>query len=460
MGKWKSEDQPVLWVPTMDLPTSPGHPFYEQLNTVLLEHGFDAFVEGLCREFYAPVMGRPSIVPGVYFRMLLVGYFEGIDSERGIAWRVADSMALRSFLGYPLTETTPDHSSVSRTRRLFDLETHQEVFTWILAVLAKEGLLRGKTLGVDATTLEANAALRSIVRRDTGESYTDFLTRLAKASGIETPTRADLAKLDRKRPRKGSNDDWEHPYDPDAEITKMKDGRTHLAHKAEHASDMETQAVVAVTLSGGAEGDTDTLPWTLEEAESNLRAVGEDPEAAKHLSEAPAAELVADKGYHSNETCAHLRADGIRSYLSEPDRGRRNWKGKAKERAAVYANRRRIRGARGKRLLRMRGELLERSFAHAYSRSRMRRVHLRGRSNILKRLLVHVGGFNLSLVMRRLMGCGTARGLQSGLFGLLDRLHAAAHGLQTLGAAAQSVLTHFRRPVELNGPVWPGYYAA
>jgi transposase len=422
MGKWNSEDQPVLWVPTQDLPTSPGHPFYEQLNAVLRKHGFDAFVEGLCQEFYAPVMGRPSVPPGVYFRMLLVGYFEGIDSERGIAWRVADSMALRSFLGYTLTETTPDHSTVSRTRRLLDLETHQEVFTWVLAVLAKEGLLRGKTLGVDATTLEANAALRSIVRRDTGESYTDFLIRLAKASGIETPTRADLAKLD--------------------------------------ASDMETQAVVAVTLSGGAEGDTDTLPWTLEEAESNLQAVAEDTEAAKNLSEDPAAELVADKGYHSNETCGHLRADGIRSYLSEPDRGRRNWKGKAKERAAVYANRRRIRGARGKRLLRMRGEVLERSFAHAYSRSRMRRVHLRGRSNILKRLLVHVGGFNLSLVMRRLMGCGTARGLQGGLFGLLDRLNAAVHGLQTLGSAAWGVLRHFRRPVELTGARWPRSQAA
>jgi len=460
MGKWKSEDQPVLWVPTKDLPTSPGHPFYERLNAVLREHGFDAFVEGLCRGFYAPVMGRPSIPPGVYFRMLLVGYFEGIDAERGIAWRVADSMALRSFLGYALTETTPDHSTVSRTRRLLDLETHQEVFTWVLAVLAKEGLLKGKTLGVDATTLEANAALRSIVRRDTGESYTDFLTRLAKVSGIETPTRADLAKLDRKRPRKGSNDDWMHPHDPDAEITKMKDGRTHLAHKAEHASDMESQAVVAVTLSGGAEGDTDTLPWTLEEAESNLKAVAEDPEAAKNLSDDLAAELVADKGYHSNDTCGHLRADGIRSYLSEPERGRRHWAGKAKERAAVYANRRRIRGERGKRLLRMRGEVLERSFAHAYSRSRMRRVHLRGRSNILKRLLVHVGGFNLSLVMRRLMGCGTARGLQSGLLGLLDRLNAAVHGLGILGSAAWGVLRHFRQPVELIAAPWPRGQAA
>ncbi len=457
MGRRTSEDQPVLWVATSELPTSPGHPFYEQLNAVLRKHGFDAFVEGLCQPFYAPRMGRPSMRPGVYFRMLLVGYFEGIDSERGIAWRVADSMALRSFLGYALTETTPDHSTVSRTRRLLDLETHAAVFQWVLVVLAKEHLLKGKTLGVDATTLEANAALRSIVRRDTGEGYTDFLTGLATASGIETPTRAELAKLDRKRPKKGSNDDWEHPHDPDAEITKMKDGRTHLAHKVEHALDMESQAVVAVTLSGGAEGDTDTLPWTLIEAESNLEAVAEDPDAAKKLSPKRAAELVTDKGYHSNHTCSHLRADGIRSYVSEPDRGRRHWKGKASERTAVYANRRRIRGERGKRLLRMRGEVLERSFAHAYDTGGMRRLHLRGRSNILKRLLVHIGGFNLSLVMRKLVGCGTARGLQGGLLGFFD---AAVHALPALRWAAQGVLGPFRWPVVVNRAAWPRGHAA
>ncbi len=457
MGKWKSDDQPVLWVPTKDLPTPPGHPFFEQLNAILRKHGFDAFVEGLCQKFYAPVMGRPSLPPGVYFRMQLVGYFEGLDSERGIAWRVADSIALRSFLGYALTETTPDHSTVSRTRRLVDFETHQEVFTWILGVLAKEGLLKGKTLGVDATTLEANAALRSIVRRDTGESYTDFLTRLAKASGIETPTRADLAQLDRKRPHKGSNDDWEHPHDPDAEIGKMKDGRTHLLHKSEHASDMETQAVIAVTLPGGTEGDSDTLPWTLIEAEENLKRVAEDPEAAKNLAEKPLAEAVTDKGYHSNATCRWLSEGGIRSYVSEPDRGRRNWAGKAKERAAVYANRRRIRRERGKRLLRMRGEVLERTFAHAYDRGGLRRLHLRGRSNILKRLLVHVGGFNLGLVLRKLMGCGTARGLQSGLLGLLDAL---VHGLHALAVSTQSVLRRFQRPAELSAAQRPQGQAA
>jgi len=250
MGKRKRDRQPTMWVATADLPTAASHPFYARLNQLLRERGFDDFAEAQCAEFYADAIGRPGLAPGIYFRLLLIGYFEGLDSERGIAWRAADSFALRDFLGFCLDKTPPDHSTISRTRRLIALETHRSVFTWILQVLATADLVKGKTIGIDATTLEANAALRSIVRRDSGETYQDFLTRLAQASGIETPTRADLARLDRKRPKKGRNTDWRHPHDPDARITKMKDGRTHLAHKAEHAVDMETGAIVGVTVQG------------------------------------------------------------------------------------------------------------------------------------------------------------------------------------------------------------------
>src|SRR6516162_8472086 len=233
--------QQHLRIGTDELPRRRGHIVYDWVNQILNVAGFDEFAEKECICFYkSETMGRPSIAPGVYFRMLLIGYFEGIDSERGIAWRCADSLSLKRFLGYGLTEATPDHSTISRTRRLIDIETHGQIFSWMLEVLANHGLVDGKTIGVDATTLEANAAMRSIVRRDTGESYSEFLTRLAQASGIETPTQEDLAKLDRKRPNKGSNKEWEHPDDPDAKITKMKDGRTHLAHKAEHAVDMDT----------------------------------------------------------------------------------------------------------------------------------------------------------------------------------------------------------------------------
>ena len=255
---------PGLWIASNELPATGGHPFYRRLNQILDAHGFDAFVEDQCAAFYAK-RGRLSLAPGLYVRLLLIGYFEGLDFERGIAWRAADSLALCGFLGLGLTETLPDHSIISRTRRLIDLETHQAVFTWVLQVLAGAGLVRGKTIGIDATTLEANAALRSIVRRDGGETYQAFLTQLAQASGIATPTRADLARVDRQRPKKGSNQDWTHPHDPEARIRKMKDGRTHLAHKAEHAVDMETGAVVAVTLHGADQGDTTTIQETVAE---------------------------------------------------------------------------------------------------------------------------------------------------------------------------------------------------
>jgi transposase len=411
MGKRKRDRQPSMWVATTDLPTTTSHPFYTRLNQLLREHGFDDFAEAQCATFYAETMGRPGLSPGIYFRLLLIGYFEGIDSERGIAWRAADSLALREFLGVGLEEAPPDHSTISRTRRLIALETHRTVFTWVLQSLSTAGLVKGKTIGIDATTLEANAALRSIVRRDTGERYEEFLTTLAKASGIGTPTRADLARIDRTRKKKGSNDDWTHPHDPDARITKMKDGRTHLAHKAEHAVDLDTGAIVGVTVQGADEGDTTTMQETLLEAAEQLEAVA----AVTDDTVAVIEEVVADKGYHSRTTVHDLETLEIRTYISEPDRGPQSWIDQEAQRDAVYANRRRIRGDRGKRLLRKRGELLERPCAHLYETGGLRRAHVRGRENVLKRLLVHAGAFNLGLWMRTRFGIGTPRGLQGRL---------------------------------------------
>src|SRR2546425_2989982 len=406
MGIRDGEQSP-LWVVTADLPKSPGHPFYSRLNALLDAHDFDRFVETKCRRFYAKRMGRPSLTPGRYFRLLLLGYFEGIDSERGIAWRATDSLAIRSFLGLGVNDATPDHSTISRTRRLMDLETHREVFTWVQQRLVEAELLTGKTIAIDATTLEANAAMRSIVRRDTGETYQAFLTGLAKASGIETPTREDLARLDRKRKKKTSNKDWTNPYDPDAKVAKMKDGRTHLAHKAEHAVDLETGAIVAVTLQGADQGDTTTIVETATAAAEQIEDAQADVAEPQPLTE-----IIADKGYHSNQTMVDLDAVGIRTYIAEPDRGRRDWSKEPEAQAPVYGNRRRIRGRRGRRLMRQRGERIERSFAHLYDTGGMRRTHLRGHTNILKRLLIHAGGFNLGLVMRHLIGIGTPRGLQ------------------------------------------------
>jgi transposase len=431
MGKKKRKRQEALWVATRELPRSPGHPFYQRLNQILEAHGFDSFVERQCSRFYAPGVGRPSLPPGRYFRLMLLGYFEGLGSERGMAWRAADSLAIRSFLGLAVDEAAPDHSTISRNRRLIDVETHQRVFTWVLERLASDGLLVGKTVGIDATTLEANAAMRSIVRRDTGEGYQEFLVGLAKASGIKTPSREALARLDRKRKKKASNDDWTSPSDPDASITKMKDGRTHLAHKAEHAVDVDTGAIIAVTVQGAHEGDTDTIEQTLEETEKQLEAVTVKAEGGR-LHPDGLTEIVADKGYHSDRTLLELEKQGLRPYVSEPDRGRRNWKDDIAAQMAVYANRRRIRGERGKRLQRMRGERLERPFAHLYETGGMRRVHLRGHTNILKRLLIHAAGFNLGLVMRTVIGVGTPRGLQGVVSWFADWLHRLTEHLEAL----------------------------
>jgi len=407
--------QEELWTPTAALPVGASHPFYQRLNQILDEKRFDEYVETICERFYAGEVGRPGLAPGIYFRLLMVGYFEGIDSERGIAWRSGDSLSIRSFCRIALDESVPDHSTISRTRRLMDVETHQAVFQWVLQVLAEKKLLKGNSIGVDATTLEANAALRSIVRRDTGERYEEFLTRLAKESGIETPTREQLAKLDRRRAKKGSNEDWTHRQDPDARIAKMKDGRTHLAHKAEHAVDMETGAIVAVTLHGADEGDTETIQETVAEAGERITSVvaeADNSEMARRVSAEGPREVITDKGYHSRAVVNGLAEWGVRTYCSEPNRGRQRWQDRRREQRAVYANRRRIRGERGRRLLRQRGEKLERWNQHLYDRGGMRRVHLRGRENILKRLVVHSGAANLGLLMRKLFGKGTPRSLQ------------------------------------------------
>lgn len=431
--------QEQLWTPTAELPVSAGHPFYERLNQLLDEKRFDDFVEDLCLRFYAEKLGRPGLAPGIYFRLLMVGYFEGIDSERGIAWRASDSLSIRSFVRIALDETVPDHSTISRTRRLIDVETHQAVFQWVLTVLAERQLLKGDTIGVDATTLEANAALRSIVRRDTGEQYNEFLTRLAKDSGIETPTREQLAKLDRRRPKKGSNDEWRHPHDPDARITKMKDGRTHLAHKAEHAVDMETGAIVAVTVQPADEGDTSTIVETVAEAGERIAdaaAETNNEEDGERVNPEGPSEVVTDKGYHSRTVVSELADAHIRTYCSEPKRGRQRWKRQAREQQAVYANRRRVRGQRGKRLLRKRGEMLERWNEHLYDRGGMRRLHLRGRENILKRLVVHAGAANLGLVMRKTFGAGTPKRLQGRLAAAFSALTDQNTGVRALWPSA------------------------
>jgi transposase len=411
MGTRKGrERQEEIWY-RAEVAEAPGHPFYRKLEAKLQEAGFDRFCEEECKRYYADGVGRPSLVPGVYFRLMLIGFFEGIDSERGIAWRVADSLSLRQFLSYGIDEHTPDHVTISRTRRLLEGSTHKRIFDWALERLAQAGLVKGKTMGVDSTTLEANAAMKSIVRRESGDNYMDFLKKVAEAEGIEAPDAAALLRLDRKRKKKTSNEDWKSPADPEAEITKLKDGRTALAYKVEQAVDMETGAIVAVTTHGGAAADSATIAETLCEAGKAVaelidvkNAAGKYPVAGDGI-----AEVVADKGYHSNQTMVGVQELGLRTYVAEPDRGLRDWEGKQQERDAVYANRRRIHGERGKRLQSQRGEKIERNFAHQFDTGGMDRLYLRGRENVHKRLLIQAAACNLALLLRSLHGAGKPR---------------------------------------------------
>jgi transposase len=429
----KRQRQEDLWYGG-ELAAAPGHPFYTRLNEVLDGAGFDCFCETQCAGFYHHKLGRPSLPPGQYFRVMMIGFFEGLDSERGIAWRLADSLTLRQFLSIGLDESTPDHVTISRTRRLIDADTHQRIFSWVLERLALSGLIKGKTIGVDSTTLEANAAMKSIVRRDTGESYMEYLKRLAEAEGIETQNAAALLRMDRKRKKKTSNEDWKNPIDEEAEITKLKDGRTALAYKAENAVDMETGAIVAVTTHGGATADTTTVTETVIEAGvavAELMDV-EPAEGQSGVHPEGVQEVVADKGYHSNDVLVGLAELEMRSYIAEPDRGPRNWDDRETEKQAVYGNRRRIRGNRGKRLQRQRGERIERNFAHQFDTGGLDRLYVRGRDNVHKKFLIQAAACNLALLMRSLYGSGKPRAAHEGAMELFFELLALMKVLDAL----------------------------
>jgi transposase len=404
MGR-AGDRQGDLMVSWADLPRSPGHVFYDRLQDVLLAGGFDRFVETACQPYYAPQMGAPSLPPGRYFRMHMVGYFEGIASERGIAWRCSDSLSLREFLRLENRQEVPDHSWLSKTRARLPHEVHERVFGWVLQRVAEHGLVHGKRIGVDASTMEANAALRTIVRREDGRSYREMLTQMARESGIDTPAADDLVRIDRARKGKTlSNEEWTSKTDPEARIAKLKDARTHLAYKPEHAVDLDTGVIVAAALHPADHGDTRTIEGTLAAAEKNLAQISAAP------TKQEPSELVADKGYHARALLKDLDGGVWKTRIAEPrQKGFSRWHGDDKARAAVYANRTRLGSGIGKRAMRRRAEIVERSFAHNLDRGGMRRTWLRDRENVHKRYLVHGAGHNLGILMRLLIGAGTPR---------------------------------------------------
>jgi transposase len=440
LGRRNKQQQGEFWVVAQQLPTSPGHVFYEKLNGLLAEGKFDEWVEELCEPHYAK-FGRPGIPPGVYFRMLMVGYFEGIGTQRGMAWRCSDSLSLRKFLGVAPTEESPDHSSLSLIRDRLPLDVHNAVFVWVLKLAEEKGLIDGKTVGIDSTTLEANAAMKSIVRRDTGEDWQAFVTGLMREAGVvgpdEKPTVEEMKRFDKSRKgKKVSNEDWESKSDSDSRIAKMKDGTTHLAYKAEHALDLKTEMILSAEVYYADEGDSQTLEDTVQTAQANLLESG---------SEVWIEDVAADKGYHSAETITTLAEETLyRTYIPEPRRKAgqtRIWIDKPSEqREAVYANRRRTRGQRGKRLQRLRSERVERSFAHVCETGGARRTWIRGIEEVNKRYVISAMAHNLGRLMRALFGMGTPRGLQK-----------AAEALEAFLRALDVAMIATRRVLRLVG---------
>lgn len=426
VGHRRTERQDEFWIATQDLAVAPRHVFYERLNAVLAAGGFDAWVEDLCGPYYA-VGGRPSVPPGVFFRMLLLGYFEDIDSQRGIAWRCQDSLSIKQFLGYRLQEATPDHSSLTKIRERLPDEVYGEVFRFVIQLMDEHGLLSAQAVGVDATMLEANAAMKSIVRKDTGEDWEEYLKRLAAQDGLKLKSKSELIRYDKERNRKGvkkvSNEEWESPADGDARIAKMKDGTTHLAYKAEHVVDLPSGAILAAEVYHADQSDHATLTESLEQAQRNL------DQSETYLR---VGKVAADKGYHKAETlakCAELGPLGVKTYIAEPDkRHRRRWTDKPPEQEwAVNENRRRLRRDYGKRLQRRRSEVVERTFAHVCETGGGRRSWLRGLQNVRKSHLMRAAAHNLGLILRKLLGAGKPRAYAAcaALFSCLSALYTA-----------------------------------
>jgi transposase len=417
MGKRRRETQQALFIAADRLPKAAGHPFYERLNQLLAEAGFDAWIEARCRQYYAAdgSSGRPSIPPGIYFRMLLVGYFEGIDSQRGIAWRCADSLGLRRFLGLSLDESSPDHSTLTNTRKRLPPEVFEEVFQFVLAIAALKGLLAGKTVGVDSTTLEANAAMKGIVRKDTGEDWRAYVVRLMREEGLieadREPTDEEVRRYDRgRKDKRVSNDEWQSSTDPDSRIAKLKDGRTHLAYKAEHVVDLANELVLAAEVYPANRADTDTLADSVMQAKLNVGAANERAGLGGERIE----EVAADKGYHAAATLELTDALSLRAYIPEPKRKHRSrWTDKPEAfRTAVVNNRCRTGRAKSRKLQRLRSERVERSFAHTCETGGARRSWLRGLADVAKRYLMTAAAHNLGRVLRKLFGVGKPRALQ------------------------------------------------
>lgn len=399
--------QQTLWIATSEIVSTPANAFYARLDQILEAHDFPRQVRELCRPYYAEPEegGRPGIDPVVYFKMLLIGYYENLSSERAIAARCADSLSIRRFLHYDLTEATPDHSSLSVIRNRFDTEVFQQVFALVLSALKQHKLVRGKKLGLDASTMQANASMRTLQRRLTGESYQSYVKKLALQAGVDTNDEAAVRRFDKKRKdKKVSNDEWHTPNDGDAKIGKTKQGTTKLMYKVEHAVDLETGALVDADVLPGDQHDTEDLAERVFEIEERMNeALGLDPDAET------VEVATMDKGYYKLDELMQLQQAGIKTVVADPIENRKLEKLSKQQRKALYAARRSAKAKYGKLLTKRRGMYVERSFEHVLDCGGARKTTLRGQQNIKKRYLIQAMGCNLSLLMRKLFGIGTVK---------------------------------------------------
>ncbi len=416
----KLEKQEEMWVVAQELPKATPDRFYQRVNQTLEKIGFAEQVWTICEPAYAEASkgGRPGIDPVVYLKMLMVGFFENLPSERAIASRCADSLSIRGFLGYGLTDMTPDHSSLSVIRRRLSLEQFEALHIVLLRALYSHGLLKGRNLGIDSSVIEANASLRELRHRNDEKSYWEYVRQLAREAGVDDSDDKAVRRFDKKRPgRKTRNADWVNPHDPEAKVGRTKQGATDMVYKPEHVSDLDSGAIVQVEVRSGDAADNDaSLNQRVLSAVGVLLEVV--PEAA---SEKVGTSVVADEGYFALEQIGQMQSFGIRTVIADPHARRRRKDLPEPERKTLRRARAATGSASGKALLRKRGEHLERGFAHVLDHGGLRRATLRGRENLTKRHMVAALSFNLSLLLRGLFGIGTAK---QWLAGPLKRLQA------------------------------------
>ena len=437
----KSQEQKEFWIVADRLPKASPSRFYELLNGTLEGMNFAGEVWEMCAPAYAGAErgGRPGIDPVVYFKMLMIGFFEGLDSERAIAARCADSLSLRGFLGYALDEATPDHSSMTVIRQRLGGDCFARVFAVVLAALQKHGLLKGRHLGIDSSVIEANASLRSLTERNTEEGYWDYVQRLAREAGLETTDGAELRNFDRKRAgKKMSNEQWENPHDPDAKIGRTKDGATDMVYLPEHTVDLDTGAIVQAQVLAGDHRDSEELSERVIEAVVNVQEAQADPEALPET-------LTADKGYFSLLEIGRLQELSLKTVISDPHRAQRRFdKLSSAERQSLARAQRSVSSKYGRKLLRKRGQHIERSFAHVLDAGGMRRATLRGLENLNKRHQIAAACYNLSQLLRQLYGIGTPKQWAACLCLFLSPVFCTViAGCRSLALKTRNLLTMF-----------------